>query len=241
MGSKIVLKILIADDDENIRSICEEVLKEAGYRVDTATNGAEALKLLDGDDYGIVITDMNMPVLDGVGLYMSAVQKRPVMKHKFLFMTGDLTKEAVALFESVDERYIQKPFTVMELLNQTCAIAARGVKELCLERRAGERTEERFGLSADCGIIEGGEENQHIMVVKATDLSRCGLKVRYAGKPLKPADVGIFINVNYMSFMRDARIIWSRPVGVMDSEAGIHFAEPLPASSIINAIPKNMA
>jgi DNA-binding NtrC family response regulator len=61
-------KILVVDDDELIRKSMYEVLKIGGYEVDTAENGVEAFEFLKNHPCDIVITDLKMPGLDGIGL-----------------------------------------------------------------------------------------------------------------------------------------------------------------------------
>jgi CheY-like chemotaxis protein len=61
-------KILIADDDAHIVRVLSIWLQRHGYQVVTAKNGEGALALLDREPIDLIISDMNMPVLDGVGL-----------------------------------------------------------------------------------------------------------------------------------------------------------------------------
>lgn len=58
-------KILIIDDEEDIRSVLEDMLKMSGYEVDTAEDGRKAKDLYDKTDYDAIITDIIMPEQDG--------------------------------------------------------------------------------------------------------------------------------------------------------------------------------
>lgn len=58
--------VMVVDDDVDIREIVTEVLGDAGYAVVTARNGAEALELLETTTPGLILLDLNMPVMDGV-------------------------------------------------------------------------------------------------------------------------------------------------------------------------------
>jgi len=62
------IKILIVDDEEHTRLGYAEVLKLEGYSVDTAENGREAFFKLQEMDFDVVVTDLRMPELDGMGL-----------------------------------------------------------------------------------------------------------------------------------------------------------------------------
>lgn len=61
-------RVLAVDDSEPVRKLVSIVLKNAGYEVTTASNGAEALQKLEQDYYHLVVTDMNMPVMHGLEL-----------------------------------------------------------------------------------------------------------------------------------------------------------------------------
>jgi CheY-like chemotaxis protein len=69
-------RILFVDDDLYIRDLYEEVLKEKGYNVDTAINGEEGLAKLQVGGYDLVLLDVMMPTLDGIGV-LEELQKNP--------------------------------------------------------------------------------------------------------------------------------------------------------------------
>src|SRR6185436_8567399 len=72
-------RILLADDDLYIRDIYLEILKSDGFDVDTAINGEEALEKLHQGGYDLVILDVMMPKLDGIGV-LDGLQKNPPLK-----------------------------------------------------------------------------------------------------------------------------------------------------------------
>lgn len=65
MNDIITKRILVVDDDPSIRSLVAEVLEDEGFTVDLASNGAEALALLEGSLPSVIVTDLMMPVMDG--------------------------------------------------------------------------------------------------------------------------------------------------------------------------------
>jgi two-component system chemotaxis response regulator CheY len=74
-------KILIVDDSESVRMIARIALREQGYEVVEAGNGVEALKQLDVERVNLVISDVNMPEMDGITLLK---QIKASAKHKFM-------------------------------------------------------------------------------------------------------------------------------------------------------------
>ncbi|MCK9226471.1 MAG: response regulator, partial [Syntrophorhabdaceae bacterium] len=59
-------KVLVVDDEENIRLLFKEELEEEGYEVDTASNGLEALEKVKTASFDVIVLDIKMPVMDGI-------------------------------------------------------------------------------------------------------------------------------------------------------------------------------
>jgi two-component system, response regulator, stage 0 sporulation protein F len=60
------IKLLVVDDEENIRMLFKEELEEEGYQVEAASNGLEALEKLKGSSFDLVVLDIKMPGMDGI-------------------------------------------------------------------------------------------------------------------------------------------------------------------------------
>jgi len=71
-------RILVIDDEENIRSTLEEFLSLTGYQVDTAATGAEGLDHLGAASYDLVLSDLKMPDLDGLEL-LTRIKEDPAL------------------------------------------------------------------------------------------------------------------------------------------------------------------
>ena len=89
------------------------LLKQIGFEsIDEAENGEDALRKLKGGDYGLVVSDWNMPIMEGIEL-LKRVRSDPHLKDiPFLMVTAEAEKEKVieAIKAGVDN-YIVKPFT----------------------------------------------------------------------------------------------------------------------------------
>src|ERR1043166_2567922 len=80
--------VLIADDDENIRLLMREALEQAGFDVEEAENGVEALSLFDRSQSDVVLLDVMMPKMDGFAA-CSQLRSRPGGEHvPVLMVTG---------------------------------------------------------------------------------------------------------------------------------------------------------
>ncbi len=115
-------KILITDDDIDLRELLTEAVKNWGYAVCTSKDGEEALRRLKMDKYDIVITDLMMPVMDGLTLLnkIKELDKEILV----IIITGYATIDtAVKAIEAGAYDYIAKPFRLDELmivLNNAC-------------------------------------------------------------------------------------------------------------------------
>lgn len=74
-----VVKILLIDDDKDIRKIYGGVLKKAGYKVDFTSDGREALAKASEGDYSLILLDVMIPEIDGLAL-LSELKKEPPKK-----------------------------------------------------------------------------------------------------------------------------------------------------------------
>jgi len=108
-------KILITDDDGDLRELLTEAVKNWGYTVSVAKDGEEALRKLRMERYDIVITDLMMPVMDGLALLKRI--KELDGEILVIIITGYATIEtAVKAIEAGAYDYIAKPFRLDELM-----------------------------------------------------------------------------------------------------------------------------
>lgn len=111
------VKMLIVDDFSTMRRIVRNLLKELGFvNVDEAEDGAVALQKLKGGGFDFVITDWNMPNMDGLAL-LKTVRADPALKAlPVLMITAEAKKEnIIAAAQAGASGYIVKPFTAATL------------------------------------------------------------------------------------------------------------------------------
>ncbi|MDJ0623506.1 MAG: response regulator [Desulfocapsaceae bacterium] len=109
-----VEKILIVDDEPMISRLIKSLLNRDGD-VDIAENGAEALNLLKNKYYKLIISDIEMPVMDGLSFYKEAKNNYPNLQERFLFMTGNLTPERQKFLEDEGVPFLTKPMEIAKL------------------------------------------------------------------------------------------------------------------------------
>jgi CheY-like chemotaxis protein len=103
--------ILIVDDEEMITTLIKSLLNREG-NIDVAGNGEEALNHIEKKFYKLVISDIDLPKMDGLSLYNKAVRKFPTLSHRFLFISGDLSPERKAFLNENRLRYLSKPVKI---------------------------------------------------------------------------------------------------------------------------------
>jgi two-component system chemotaxis response regulator CheY len=107
------MKFLVVDDFSTMRRIVRNLLKELGFtNVDEAEDGAVALQKLNSAQFDFVVTDWNMPNMDGLTL-LQTIRQTPHLKHlPVLMVTAEAKKEnIIAAAQAGASGYIVKPFT----------------------------------------------------------------------------------------------------------------------------------
>jgi len=109
-------RILVAEDDDAVRGFVQRALVETGHDTVAARDGAEALDILHRDTgaFDLLLTDIKMPVMDGIALALATVRDYPAMP--ILLMTGyaDQRERAHGLEQLIHD-VIAKPFTLAQL------------------------------------------------------------------------------------------------------------------------------
>jgi DNA-binding response OmpR family regulator len=108
-------RVLLVDDDHQVQIMLKAFLETRGYLVDLAVNGQDALAKLGEADYDIVVTDYNMPDVDGVGILRHTRQSRPLLP--VVLMTGG-DSSAITAREIVElgaQACLLKPFDLQTL------------------------------------------------------------------------------------------------------------------------------
>ncbi len=110
-------RVLVIDDDAEIRIILSKALGSAQFEVVTAGTGREAVSLLARDDFDAILSDIRMPELDGRKLFAFLEEHLPESKQRVVFITGDTSSEETMVFLGETGRpYLPKPVDIPMLL-----------------------------------------------------------------------------------------------------------------------------
>lgn len=106
-------RILVVDDDENLREVLSAILSQPDRMVDTAADGIEAVALIGQHRYDLILSDLSMPGLDGPALYDAIRSIHPASAPRVIFMTGHADGGRYADFlKETTEPMLEKPFNV---------------------------------------------------------------------------------------------------------------------------------
>lgn len=122
---KNAVTALIVDDSESMRMVLRMTLQDAGFEVIEATNGQEALACANKQKFDFVITDINMPVMDGVELIKALRELQDYRFTPILTLTNvntDWKKQEIR--QAGATGWIQKPFAPASLVNVLNKVAA---------------------------------------------------------------------------------------------------------------------
>ena len=122
-------RVLIADDEDSMRKLVARAITLDGHEAIAAQDGAEALEILVREEGGfdLLLTDIQMPVMDGIALALSAARDFPQMT--ILLMTGFAEqRERASNLDAIVHDVITKPFSVADIRTAvTEALAIRKV------------------------------------------------------------------------------------------------------------------
>lgn len=156
-------RILIVEDDKEIREGIEIYLKNQGYDVFQAANGREGLKVIEAEEIHLAIVDIMMPVMDGVTMLMklrAMGQEFPVI---MLSAKSEEVDKILGLNMGADD-YVTKPFTPMELLARVNSQLRRYTKYLSATQTA---------------------VNEHVYTIGGLELNEETVEVCVDGVPVK--------------------------------------------------------
>jgi DNA-binding response OmpR family regulator len=119
------MRVLVAEDDEGLRSVLERGLRENGYTVDALGDGEVALRYLDTYEYEVAILDWRMPRVSGLEVTQQ-LRRRGSALPVLMLTARDTARDRVTGLDEGADDYLVKPFDFSELLARVRALQRRG-------------------------------------------------------------------------------------------------------------------
>ena len=153
------MRILVADDEQELTEVLAEILRRAHYSVDVMYNGQDALDYGLAENYDCLILDIMMPELDGLQVLQALRQQQVSTPVLLLTAKGQVIDRITGLDSGADD-YLPKPFDNGEFIARVRALTRRGGVYLPNVLTAGKATLDRstFELSGSCGAVRLGNK-----------------------------------------------------------------------------------
>ena len=118
-------RVLIVDDEDSMRMLVARAIAMDGHEIVTAADGAEALEILGEGAFDLLLTDIQMPVMDGIALALTAARDFP--RTTILLMTGFADqRERASNLSAIAHDVITKPFSVADVRTAVADALAAG-------------------------------------------------------------------------------------------------------------------
>ncbi|GEN31496.1 two-component system alkaline phosphatase synthesis response regulator PhoP [Cerasibacillus quisquiliarum] len=128
-------KILIVDDEQSIVTLLTYNLEKAGFKTDAAYDGIEAVRMIENDDYDLIILDLMLPGLDGMEVCKHLRQQKIEIPILMLTAKDDEIDKVLGLELGADD-YLTKPFSPKEVVARIKAILRRANRQTSLDQFA---------------------------------------------------------------------------------------------------------
>lgn len=174
------MRILLAEDEDDLREVTVKRLKTEGFGVDGCRDGQEALEYLDAADYNLVILDIMMPRLDGLSVLRklrSVGNPVPVL----LLTAKDAVSDRVQGLDAGADDYLTKPYAFEELMARIRALVRRNSTEKSDVLTVGDLSVE---LSTK-RVLRGGKE----ILLSAKEFGLLETLIRHKGQVLSRAQL----------------------------------------------------
>lgn len=108
-------KMLYVENEDLLRVAMSRVMSRE-FDVVLAENGAEAVELLQTrDDFDVIVSDIDMPVMNGIDLFIWLQGNKPELAKRFVFVSGSMDSQVRALIKATQVRFLSKPVGLAEL------------------------------------------------------------------------------------------------------------------------------
>ncbi|MBO5281514.1 MAG: response regulator transcription factor [Lachnospiraceae bacterium] len=156
--------ILVVEDDKEIRQGIEIYLRNQGYQVYEAANGAEGLQVIREKELHLVILDVMMPVMDGITMLMKTRDLGYEFPVLMLSAKSEEVDKIMGLNMGADD-YISKPFTPLELLARVNSHLRRYSKYM--------------------NAVSGGKQQEHVYTLGGLELNEDTVELTVDGEPVR--------------------------------------------------------
>lgn len=207
-------RFLIIEPDRRIRKFYELLVKSdhKNAAVFYASDGKEALEKCKEADYGIILSEVQMPGMGGIDFHKRLKKDLPHLGNRVVFISAGLYGSDFRYIKENGCPYLAIPFAAHAFRKLVCSILALELQTAAMERYSSHKRNfirTRIKKKAVLQPAEINSANQEVFEGETIDLSDGGIRVTYKGKQLLP---GMMLNVftDALDMIRkQARVVWS--------------------------------
>ena len=209
---------LIVDDDPRMLQLYKILLNQ-GYgkvAVNMAENGIEGLKLATRTQPDVILSDVEMPLMDGIEFYNSLKKMSPLLAGRTALLSGSDTDELENFIESEGVPFLAKPFPAQDFFHLVDEMLERSAGEIldengypCKRRHPRMRLMERCLLKPE----KAAQPESAALESRTIDYSKGGISLEYSGDELGDGELASVVVDALDIYEKLARIVWSKKVG----------------------------
>ena len=206
---------LIVENDETMSKLNEELIKKKydNALVSRASNGKEALEKTSRLDYTVILTDLEMPIMNGIEFHKSLKDQQPHLAKRVALVSAYADTPRASYFREEGCLHLTKPYSVKEFYNLIDSIVNTEIE--VFEQDHGYkcmRQHVRVRLSGKCllNLISSGVHTQGRIHAEIEDHSEGGMAIKYLGAMLTAGTL-IKTFVEPLDIInKQAKVVWSK-------------------------------
>lgn len=217
-------RFLVVDDDKSIRTLYK-VLIERRYEsahVDFCPDGKEGLHMAAKADFDLIVSDINMPVMDGISFHSNLKQQDSLKAEKVVMVSANIYGDHLRYIQDEGLNYIEKPFRPNQFYAFVDSILDKAEAAAAFELK---RKHDRLGASSSC-LLEAALPNKDEKITieaETIDYSEGGVGLTYKGQEIPSGTpVNIFIEALDI-FNRSAKVVWTSVSKDLSFRAGLQW------------------
>lgn len=209
---------LVVDDDPRFLQLYKVLLNHRYEKIalEVAENGEEALKLAARTQPDVILSDVQMPLMNGIEFYGSLKEMSPILAGRIALISGSGEDELEKFIESEEVPLLAKPFLTKDFYGLVDEMLERSkVKILDENAYPCKRSHLRMRLVERCLLKPEKAAQPEVAVLESRtlDYSKGGISVEYSGEELSKGDIASVIVDALDICEKIARVVWSKKVG----------------------------
>ena len=217
-------RFLVVDDDKSIRTLYKVLIKRRyeSAHIDFCPDGKEGLAMATNADFDLIVSDINMPVMDGISFHSNLKQQDSLKAEKVVMVSANIYGDHLRYIQDEGLNYIEKPFRPNQFYAFVDSILDKAEAAAAFEMK---RKHDRLVASSSC-LLETALPNKDEKITidaETIDYSEGGVGLTYKGQEIPSGTpVNIFIETLDI-FNRSAKVVWTSVSKDLSFRAGLQW------------------